>query len=1075
MRTLIEFVVRGINDLNRATQATQTFQKASAAASRTVGSTINPAIATATGHFSKYAKQVNASAQAQTRQVASADKMRISFLGMLRVMALFAVNLQIIRAIMSPFGFLRNGITQAAELEAGLRKVNVLLLENDRGFTIMRKGVTSVATRYGLELNVTTDAIRNIASSLDSLNRGQLSELESSLAILKTAAKGTLLDKTTVDEVSNALITTMSSMQIPVEKSDMVLGKLFATAQVGRLTFAQINQEIGTFMGTVANVAPLQNIEQRMKFLDDTLVLFAALTNVLPASEAATAENRFLNSFIKESKQARELRGELQKLTGARFDLQALSMSTPVEMVQTLNKSLGVNSPLIADIMAGRKKLATATPAELEAARQSIPTKIAAALFPDTRALRAFLSVSTDDSSALKRVQEGYNKSVANLDKALAEGANSFSQSLKEIKTNISSLAIMLSMPVLKEAGKFLRSMADSLTSVINAPGFEELSNGDKLARVLNSLNTSLDRWWRAGGREKVQDFALTFTTSIIGFIDKAIASNMDKIGSIGESIAKGIMSGMMGYAAKPSTWNPLTSPLVPTLIAKKYLGLGWGGSLGVGIAGQQLLGNTTGTAEGGFDIFGALTNVAMIAAILKGGTGNKKVRDPLTGQPTTVRQGSSTAQSAADIFTIGAAARGLNSIPSSLQNGGVRGMLGRGASAAMGARFMGIPLGALGAGAGAAYMVNSGTRDADGTGGVMQLWNQIANGGALTDANLQRGQTAGAGAIAAARKIGSTGPIFDSIRQAYSGQQSIQSRSLWNPKTIWNAGKSFLKGDFGPNSGWAAGSGYARDQAMGTAQAQFDMSSGSLFERFTAATDMGLKDAKDANGNPLSFGTSAGIGAGAFQEIIKNGLDAGIKTDADMRKYLAFNMAVIAGESGFNAKAGVLNDNGHGWSAGLYQLNQQGQGKGYGYDQLRNDPALNARIGSKEIARLFAAGGGSDLVKLAMESGHPGLPGVNHPDYAGAKGFATRLATYTNQILGIEARSKEFNIVDSGGLTRGGGGINITAQTIVVQDNGKGLRDSFLNATATAIQDSTKPGHAGGVGPVGPVGSDGQ
>ena len=220
----------------------------------------------ATQAFQRY-NQGLAQTAAQTQAVGRHTRdLHITLAGMLRVMAMFAVNLQIINAVMSPLTFMRGAITSGKEFQTTLKQINALLRLSGEGVKALGKDAIRLSMASGAPMKEVLASMKEMASSVSSLNKGVLSD---SMAVVTMVSEGLKAARITGDSAvdsTNSLRTVMSALNIDVTSANRLMGMLFATVDIGTLNFKDINQQIGDFAGTVQALAPADQ-EGKLKFL----------------------------------------------------------------------------------------------------------------------------------------------------------------------------------------------------------------------------------------------------------------------------------------------------------------------------------------------------------------------------------------------------------------------------------------------------------------------------------------------------------------------------------------------------------------------------------------------------------------------------------------------------------------------------------------------------------------------------------------------------------------------------------------------------------------------------------------
>ncbi len=865
----------------------------------------------AVGNYNRGLKETTERTKAATKHTRD---MHITLSGMLKVMAMFAINLQIIRAATSPFTFLRGAITQSADFQEEMQGINALLRLGNEDLKTMGLRIRTVASDFGISTEDVLTSAKQIASSISALNLGPMTEAEGVMNLVRVAARGAVIDNSSLADSVNALKSVMAGLNFEISMSEKVMARLFALVDVGDISFAELGQNIGDFIGTLAAIAPSDPLK-RLGFTEDIFAMFAQLTNVQPVAEASTAINRFMLSVIKEAKGTEKIRQELEDVTGIPLGLSVLAEKGPMQFLNNIIEAIGRESPLIREFIEGSREAVEGVEAvsAQEFEQITLSSKLASKLFPNVRALRPFLILAQAGGEQVNRIYDDFIEAVSKFDEAQAEALDNLNRQVGRLKGIWDSFRVVLADPIVREATSFIRDMADAVSSVVNAAGFEQLSTGDKISRTLDSITNQIDHWWNSGGRDKINAFADNFALALTVFLNNAVINNMDKFIEIGTAMASGIVKGLMDYIRDPSNYaNPF--------IVGSLIGLRAGGPRGAlagGISASVVANETSDIARGSGGVGGILESALTIAGtsllLNKFGGGASKLfsRPPAAGSQLRVSAGRSG----------GGRFAGLAPVPTAF--GKFKGAFGRAAGVA------GI--------AALSNFLLSGPGPLRDQGGIFGLVGSIfgdspgpepTNGFDLS--SFLTATAIGAGTVGAVASLIPI-PFVSTLGGALIGGGAGAFGSLRQQGFFGGGG-----GGGGPTSNFSG---------------------------------LGIQERSIMN----SFGIT-NYPPGIIQPMLQNALAAGITDPNDIMSYIAFNLAVIQKESGFRSDRPNLRDPGPLGSQGLYQLSTgpSGQGRGMTLAQLR-DPITNTRVGSKRIADLFSQFGGN-FFDLAQQSGHPGI-----------------------------------------------------------------------------------------------------
>ncbi len=1053
----------------------------------------NQAMAMGTRQAAAFTGQVRQSTQAVAASRQETEKFRISFLGMLRVMAMFAINLQIIRAATSPFTFFSSATSQAAGFQQQLSMINALLRTSPEEMKTFGRELRRIAGDYGIAVADIASGAHEIASSIDSLVTGSLTQAQAVTKIVEQAARGVVVDGASAMEVANALLTTLAALQVPVSESDRVLGLLFATVDVGRVSFQQISQEIGTFSSTMRAILP-KDAALAKQFTEEIMSMFAALTQVMPASEAATGVNRLLMSgAFSKSKGEQKIADTLSKVTGIDVTQTAMYEHGPLEYVRRIGTILGTESPLIQQIAAGQSEASDFTEAHFEALKSSTSGRLVAAMFKNVRALRPILLLMQNDAELLGRVNAALADSISQTDRAITIAMDNLNKQVDRFGEGINSLKISIATPFVEEATDVVRNIADAVNDVTNQDGFDELTASTKIKRVLDAIVFEINRWWAAGGREKVGNFTEEFVSSLMTFLNTAVINNTDKLVQLGVTMSSSVIKGIFKGIMTPEFLNPLNNPLVGGALLAAFLpgggnkwqkfGRGAGiaaavGSLGGGggsfidsMLGYGLTGLGIASMFRGFGPTSAKNTIGGLSQAMRG-TGAYASYAQMAGAPGRFYAGVGSPIS-------GVPYQGVNPLNDigfrqNAQGRWVNTQTGRFASAkdlisttvsnpwsqigiweairrspgltakTLASRIFSNPwVRGLGVVAGLDL-----TSRAFGRGGLPGEFNGIHS----FERGIMRGDEISANNTDMASALLAYGQTLDDYanKKGYKPSAGIPAASAAAgiaTGSLLAGGATFLTGGAAaPAAPWIIGGTTALFTGVGT------WLSGKRDKKQYNEEAAGQILAQE-NQILSAFGISQSkVPTGVLPAILQTGRKAGLEGD-NLLKFVAFNLGVIAQESGFDPTA--KGDSGA--SYGLYQLYTNGgqgdvamQALGLTDPNALLDPVLNTTIGAGNIAAAWGSVNPSDpnfFFRLAQNSGHP------NASAAGIEG-ARAVESYAKQFYERAISGDTFSRTGNGGVTSKtntvtiNGDLNLNLQNV-------GDLDDFIDQLAERVAET--------------------
>ena len=580
----------------------------------------------AASEYNKQLQETGKNAQAAGRHTRD---MHITLTGMLKVMAYFAINLQIINAMFAPYRFLKGAISQAGEFQDKLAQINALLRMGKKETDGFSLGIRRISGQYGIALDESLDAAKEIASSISSLNIGTMKESDAVLKVMGAAARGAVIDNANLIDSTNAVRSVLASMAVDVKNVNQVVDMLFASIDVGTLSFKQIAHEIGPFMGTLSSITGHLDEPKKLKWIEETLAFFSHVSNIIPASEAATGVNRFLLAFTKQGKNQREVINALANKTGARIRTEDLISLGLDQYFNELATFIGSDSPKLKRLVGHYRDYDKMPDYQtLEAVMGASTGKLLGALFPNVRAARPIAQL-VNQIFQWNRLYSDFQESRGSTEDAFNIAVNTMERQKGRLSSIFNSFKTSLALPIVEEVGKFTKSLSDRLENVVNVEAFDKLDAGGKISTFLETASDELDIWWNSGGQDKMDTFVHNIINGLVEFMDRGVGDNMPKIIDIGESIVEGLAKGMFGKITDPKT--AVGSPFVQGFVGSRLLGVSPLYGIGVATAVQAMRNNALSGDFGGI----GLDTMAMAGLLFFGRGGlNPRGKPPLLPKP---------------------------------------------------------------------------------------------------------------------------------------------------------------------------------------------------------------------------------------------------------------------------------------------------------------------------------------------------------------------------------------------------------------------------------------------------------
>lgn len=176
-------------------------------------------------------------------------------------------------------------INKAVEFEAAMRNVNSIAHLSEQQFRSMSEQVLELSTELPQSATNLAEGLYQISSSGFQGAAG--------LTVLEASAKAATAGISDTETAAKAIVSVLNAYGLSAQDAAEVSDILFATVDVGIVTFEELSQQLGDFIGAGAAAG----IE-----IDELGAAFAAMTLAgIPAAESATSLNNLLRKLIKPS------------------------------------------------------------------------------------------------------------------------------------------------------------------------------------------------------------------------------------------------------------------------------------------------------------------------------------------------------------------------------------------------------------------------------------------------------------------------------------------------------------------------------------------------------------------------------------------------------------------------------------------------------------------------------------------------------------------------------------------------------------------------------------------------------
>jgi len=543
-----------------------------------------------------------AAAAASAASSAAAQRQRISFMEMMRMMVVFGVGLQLINAMMLPGKWLYWGIKSSMEFQQGMARVNTVLGATKQELKALGDSSLLLGNRMGMTQEQITDGLYNIGQSISAIKLDGMTRAQASLELLNEAQRLAKTSNVELNVATEGLMRTMASMGFGMKDVREIAGLLFQTINVGIISGDELNRNIGDITSSLSFLTTKMSEVEKKNVTKQMLSLWSALSQTIPASEAATSVNVFMNSLIKGSDEAMRLMNEFRTMFGVDITMEAFLKKGPRQYFEDLFGVIKDNGPLM-NYIQGQMGALNNLQGD-NAKMTAIQVQVLGTLFGNIRALRGVLAAGGDDLRVWNEAMGEFSNAATAYEKAVQEMVGTAMHQWDRLFAFFQTYSMKTFGPGAGPLGGLFDGLADIFEYTLNQFDFEDLSFGQKIKRLLENMNRTLVGWWNTGGKKDWQTIFHSMGFEITNMLI-SLVTGRGIFGEMGAEAAKAFAGGFKDRIIEAFTsgeiFQALTGPLVRAAIFTGLLGwkrgsLAFAGSEAIGMLFNGLTG---GAGEG--------------------------------------------------------------------------------------------------------------------------------------------------------------------------------------------------------------------------------------------------------------------------------------------------------------------------------------------------------------------------------------------------------------------------------------------------------------------------------------------
>jgi hypothetical protein len=515
-----------------------------------------------------------------------------NILSLTKSMLLFSVLLPIVqlpqRAIESFGDFIKVG----SAWQDQMRVSNTLLRLNEEQFQTLSRQVGGMAIQY----NVATDSMRDLMTTASSsvsaikINQVELDRLgktayDASVAfqLAESSARLAFATGTNASEATTTLIQTMATYGLEIENVAAVSDSLFAITDVGTVRFNELEHvlpRVSAAMGPL--IARYDTAGEKMTVMNESFAAFAAMTQVMPAEQAATSFSNIFKDIAQMTGKQKELVQGWERVRKAQnlgedqsLDPTALLKGGPMRAIVQLRQIFDLRGKMVDAYVAQQRRMGNT--AEEDPLRVTGQMQLMQAYFEDMRAVRGFQLTSVDQ---FKRAEQAYNEGREG---SVAGGEAEMNKSFAAVQGRMGVAWGQLQTEMFRSLEPSLVGGGNTITALftqmLNNADFKSGNFLSKLRIFGGELMAAFSGWFLGGGRGQIQTVGRELGTFIGEAITTFFKGSPDNVmieaaRAFGTSFVQAI-GDTLPELLKAVISSSLTKALVE-MVAIRYITKGW-------------------------------------------------------------------------------------------------------------------------------------------------------------------------------------------------------------------------------------------------------------------------------------------------------------------------------------------------------------------------------------------------------------------------------------------------------------------------------------------------------------------
>lgn len=505
------------------------------------------------GAMDKYKKKSKDVEESNRRQ-------GVSFTNLLGLMIKFGIAMEIIRIPERIIGGFRSIVEIGTDWEQKLANINSLLQVNKSEITELGRQLSDVAAQHGVTGDL-LEAAYEIASTtsqelIDSVQRtlsgqGQLgAEATAVLQMTNVAAKAAIAGVSEIGPAVDVATRIQSIYNTTIQETEGYLNSVFVAIDKGKFRFEDISSNIGLLASQTRFVFGKEGL-QGLKDFQAVMAALATITISMDPDRAVISLSNVLRNLGNYSAGAQKVI-DIMATYGIKLQVADIAAQGANKSFRELNRAFGTHGVIVGEFVKAHGKFATIQ--DEENFRLAVQKDLLSQVFANRRTERGIMALLNRDMALYNENIKEQDTNVRALQDAYEKNKDTVQNSMNTLSLYWKVLKNEFFLTIDDDLKRILGNVNNWLRDITQSIDFQEASLSGKFTIIWDEFTDSFDKWYKAGGEQKIETVTGRITELLItGLVtvsaDHRVHSAAIETGIvIGRGIGSGIWQGIKDF-----------------------------------------------------------------------------------------------------------------------------------------------------------------------------------------------------------------------------------------------------------------------------------------------------------------------------------------------------------------------------------------------------------------------------------------------------------------------------------------------------------------------------------------------